>query len=67
MGGPLDQRGRVTLLRKGRQRALWVLPRGRVSMLGAPGGEWKAAGAWARCPPQQHRMLQDPAPSYLWR
>ena len=67
MGEPLDQRGHVTFLRKGRQRASWVLLRGRVSVLGAPGGEWKAGGMWARCPPKQHRMLQGPAPSYLWR
>ena len=67
MGGPLDQRGHVTFLWKERQRASWVLPRGRVRVLGARGGEGKAGGVRARCPPQQHRMPQDPALLYLWR
>ena len=60
--GPWDQCGHVTFLRKGRQRASRVLPCGRVRVLGAPGGGGKAGGVQARCPPQQHRMPQDPAP-----
>ena len=34
---------------------------------GSTWGRGESGGVRARCPPQQHRMPQDPAPSYLWR
>lgn len=34
---------------------------------GSTWGRGKAGGVRARCPPQQHRVPQDPALLYLWR
>lgn len=50
VGGPLDQHGHMTFLWKGRQRASWVLPRGRVRVLGARGG----GGKQVVCGPGAH-------------